>query len=143
IAFAASDDKLRTLNVSTKQTAILDSSRYGGISGVVWSPDSKWIAYTKSDVTRSTDIYVTAASGEEKEPHKLTFDSYSDTNAMFSPDGRKLFFQRVEPGSGNAPNSSQIYSVGLEHLDRDPDVPEEREAEPNQAQPQPEGAEGG
>jgi tricorn protease len=139
IAFAASDDKLRTLNVSTKQTAVLDSSRYGGIGGVVWSPDSKWIAYAKSDVTRTTDIYVIAASGEEKEPHKLTFDSYSDTNATFSPDGRKLFFQRVEPGSGNAPTSSQIYSVGLEHLDRDPDDPEEREAEPNQGPPQPEG----
>ncbi|HEY6247165.1 MAG TPA: S41 family peptidase [Pyrinomonadaceae bacterium] len=140
IAFAASDDKLRTLNVATRQTAILDSSRYGGIGGVVWSPDSKWIAYSKSDVSRTTDIYVIAASGEEKEPHKVTFDSYNEGNPMFSPDGRKLFFQRVEPGSGNAPNSSQVYSVGLEHLDRDPDDPEEREAEPNQPQPQPEGA---
>ena len=144
IAFAASDDKLRTLNVSTKQTAVLDSSRYGSISNVVWSPDSKWIAYAKSDVTRTTDIYVIAASGEEKEPHKVTFDSYSEGNPTFSPDGRKLFFQRVEPGSGNVPNSSQIYSVGLEHLDRDPDDPEEREAETNQPAPQPEGAaEGG
>jgi tricorn protease len=140
IAFAASDDKLRTLNVSTKQTAILDTSRYGSINGVVWSPDSKWIAYAKSDVTRTSDIYVIAASGQEKEPHKLTFDSYSDTNPTFGPDGRKLFFQRVEPGSGNAPVSSQIYSVDLEHLDRDPDDPEEREAEPNQATPQSEGA---
>ena len=140
IAFAASDDKLRTLNVATRQTAILDSSRYGGIGGVVWSPDSKWIAYSKSDVSRTTDIYVIAASGEEKEPHKVTFDSYNEGNPMFSPDGRKLFFQRVEPGSGNAPNSSQVYSVGLEHLDRDPDDPEEREAEPNQPQPQPEAA---
>jgi tricorn protease len=140
IAFAASDDKLRTINVATKHTAILDSSRYGGIGGVVWSPDSNWIAYSKADVSRTTDIYVIPASGEEKEPHKVTFDSYNEGNPMFSPDGRKLFFQRIEPGSGNAPNSSQVYSVGLEHLDRDPDDPEEREAEPNQPQPQPEGA---
>jgi tricorn protease len=137
IAFVASDDKLRTLNVATKQIATLDSSRYGGIGSPVWSPDSKWIAYSKSDVSRTSDVYVIAASGEEKEPHKLTFDSYSDANPRFSPDGRKLFFQRIEGGPANAPNSVQIYSVGLEHLDRDPDDPEEREAEPNQAPPQP------
>lgn len=136
IAFVASDDKLRTLNVATKQIATLDTSRYGGIGSPVWSPDSKWIAYSKSDVSRTSDVYVIAASGEEKEPHKLTFDSYSDANPRFSPDGRKLFFQRIEGGAANAPNSVQIYSVGLEHLDRDPDDPEEREAEPNQAPPQ-------
>lgn len=136
IAFVASDDKLRTLNVATKQIATLDTSRYGGIGSPVWSPDSKWIAYSKSDVSRTSDVYLIAASGEEKEPHKLTFDSYSDANPRFSPDGRKLFFQRIEGGAANAPNSVQIYSVGLEHLDRDPDDPEEREAEPNQAPPQ-------
>ena len=143
IAFVSSDDKLRTLNVGTKQIAVLDTSRYGGLGTPTWSPDSKWIAYSKSDISRTSDVYVIAASGEEKEPHKITFDSYSDTNPRFSPDGRKLFFQRVETGAGNAPSSVQIYSVGLERLDKDPDDPEERDAEASQA-PQPqEGAEGG
>jgi tricorn protease len=144
IAFVSSDDKLRTLNVATKQIAVLDTSRYGGLGAPSWSPDSKWIAYNKSDVSRTYDVYVVAASGQEKEPHKITFDSSNDTNPRFSPDGRKLFFQRIEASGGNTPNSVQIYSVGLEHLDRDPDDPEEREAEPNQAAQQPEGgAEGG
>jgi tricorn protease len=40
-----------------------------------------------------------------------------------------LFFQRLENTGGNAPTSSQIYSVWLEHQDRDPDDAEEREAE--------------
>ena len=84
-----------------------------------------------------------AASGEEKEAHKVTFDSYNETNPRFSPDGRKLYFQRVETSGGNTPNSIQIYSVGLEHLDRDPDDPEEREAEAPQPPPQTEGGEGG
>ena len=144
IAFVSSDDKLRTLNVASKQIAVLDSSRYGGLGTPSWSPDSKWIAYSKSDISRTSDVYVIAASGEEKTPHKVTFDSYSDANPRFSPDGRKLFFQRVELAGGNSVSSVQIYSVGLEHLDRDPDDPEEREAETNQAAQQPEGAgEGG
>ena len=129
IAFSTSDGKLRKVDAGTKQITQLDSSSYGNIGTPVWSPDGKWIAYTKSDVTRTSDIYAIAASGAEKEPHKLTFDSNNDTNPRFAPDGRKLFFQRIEATGGNTPNSVQIYSVTLERLERDPDDAEER-AEP-------------
>jgi tricorn protease len=126
IAFTTSDGKLRKVDVTTKQLAVLDSSNYGNIGTPVWSPDGKWIAYSKSDATRTTDIYAIASSGAEKEPHKLTFDSNSDANPRFALDGRKLFFQRIESSGGAIPNSVQIYSVALERLDRDPDDPEER-----------------
>ncbi len=126
IAFTSSDDTLRKVTVASKKITVLDSSRYGNVGAPVWSPDSKWIAYSKADATRTTDVYLIASSGEEKEPHKVTFDSNNDTNPAFAPDGRKLFFQRVEASGGNAPNSVQIYSVALEHLDRDPDDAEER-----------------
>jgi tricorn protease len=126
IVFTASDDKLRKLNVATKQITELDSSRYGGMGTPVWSPDGKWIAYSKPDMSRTSDLYLISASGEEKEPHKVTFDSNNDMNPAFAPDGRKLFFQRVEASGGNTPNSVQIYSVVLERLERDPDDAEER-----------------
>ena len=74
---------------------MLDTSRYGGFSTPVWSPDGKWIAYSKPDISRTTDIYMIAASGAEKEPHRVTFDSNNDGNPQFGPDGSKLFFQRV------------------------------------------------
>lgn len=129
IAFAASDDKLRQLVVATKQVTILDTSRYGGFSMPVWSPDGKWIAYSKPDASRTSDIYMVAASGEDKESHKVTFDSSNEGNPRFGPDGRKLYFQRVEASGGNIPNSVQIYSVWLERQEKDPDDPETREAE--------------
>jgi len=56
IAFASSDDKLRRLVVATKQLAVLDTSRYGGFSAPVWSPDGKWIAYSKPDISRTSDV---------------------------------------------------------------------------------------
>jgi tricorn protease len=140
IAFTASDDKLRKLVVATKQVTVLDTSRYGGFSAPVWSPDGKWIAYSKQDVSRTSDVYIVASSGEDKEPHKVTFDSSNDGNPRFGPDGRKLYFQRVEGSVGNAPNSVQIYSVWLERQDKDPDDAEEREAEA--PQPAGEGGEG-
>jgi tricorn protease len=146
IAFASSDDKLRKLVVATKQVIDLDSSRYGAFSTPVWSPDGKWLAYSKSDISRTSDIYIISASGAEKEPHRVTFDSYSDGNPQFGSDGRKLFFQRVEPTTGgNQPIATQIYSVWLEKQEKDPDDPEEREnAEPpaGPAAPPAEGGEG-
>ena len=139
IAFTASDDKLRKLVVATKQVTILDTSHYGGFSAPVWSPDGTWIAYSKSDISRTSDVYLIASSGEDKEPHKITFDASNDGNPRFGPDGRKLYFQRAEGSTGNAPNSVQIYSVWLERQDKDPDDAEEREAEA--PQPRPEGGE--
>jgi tricorn protease len=143
IAFTASDSKLRKINVATKQVTVFDSSNYGNIGTPVWSPDGKWLAYTKSDVSRTSDVYLLDASGQDKEPHKITFDSNNDVNPRFAPDGRKLFFQRIESSGGATPNSVQIYSVVLEHLDRDPDDPEERaetEPPPSSAEPAAEGA---
>jgi tricorn protease len=142
IAFASSDDKLRKLVVATKQVTELDSSRYGGFSAPVWSPDGKWIAYSKPDITRTSDIYMISASGTEKEPHKVTFDSSNDAGPRFSPDGSKLYFLRLEPSGNNTP-SVQVYSVWLEKQERDPDDPEERDVREPQATPPPAAGEEG
>jgi len=143
IAFSTSDGRLRKVDLATKTVTELDSSNYGNLSTPTWSPDGKWIAYSKSDVSRTSDIYLIASSGAEKTAHKLTFDSNSDISPAFAPDGRKLFFQRIEATGGNTPNSVQLYSVVLEHLDRDPDDAEERaEAEPSPAMPAEPGSEG-
>ena len=147
IAFTASDSKLRKVNLSTKAVTELDSSRYGNISAPEWSPDGKWLAYSKADVSRTSDIYILDSTGSDKTPHKVTFDSYDERAPRFGPDGRKLFFARTDStggGGGGFGNASvQIYSVWLEKLDRDPDDPEERaETEAAQAPPA-DAAEGG
>ena len=126
IAFVTSNGKLLKVTPATKQVAQLDSSVYGNIGTPRWSPDGKWLAYSKSDITRTSDIYLISTSGAEKEAHKVTFDSSSENNPHFSPDGRKLFFERSEAAGDAARNSVQIYSIALEKLDRDPDDPEER-----------------
>jgi tricorn protease len=142
IAFVASDDKLRKVNVGNKQITELDASHYGNISVPEWSPDGKWLAYSKADESRTTDIYVLASSGQDKTAHKVTFDSYDERAPRFSPDGRKLFFVRNDSvgggggGGGFANGSVQLYSVGLEKLDHDPDDAEDR-AEADNAQPGP------
>jgi tricorn protease len=146
IAFTATDSKLRKITVASKQIVEMDSSRYGNISTPEWSPDGKWLTYSKQDESRTSDIYLLASSGDDKKPHKVTFDSYDERSPRFGPDGRKLFFIRSDNigggGGGGFGNASvQIYSVGLERLDRDPDDPEDRaEAEAPPAPGEGEGA---
>src|SRR5262245_13616729 len=126
IAYTSSDSKLRKHSLETRQTIDLATSKYGNISAPIWSPDGKWIAYYRADQTRDTDVYlVPSAGGEER---KVTFDSYSDLNPRFSPDGRKLFFVRSEGGGfgGGGQSSAQIYAITLEREDRDPNDPEMR-----------------
>jgi tricorn protease len=141
IAFSASDNKVRVVQVASKQVRVLDSSSHGGIGGGDWSPDGKWLAYSKPDHTRTTDIYIIPSAGGD--PRKVTFDAGSDLGPRFSPDGRKLYFIRIDgpPGGGGGQNvSAQIYSMTLERLERDPDDPEER-AEAEAAQAEGQGAE--
>jgi tricorn protease len=129
LAFVSSDNKLRKYSLDSHQTAELATSRYGNIGNPVWSPDGKWIAYSKADQTRNTDVYLISSAGGEE--HKMTFESFNELNPRFSPDGRKLFFVRNEGTGfgGDGERSTQIYSIYLEHQDRDPGDPEER-AEP-------------
>ncbi len=129
LAFTASDNKLRKYSLEGKQTTDLTSSRYGNLSAPVWSPDGKWLAYSRADQTRNNDVYLIPSTGGEE--RKVTFDSSSDLNPRFSPDGKKLFFVRSEGlgggggGGGDRP-SAQIYSIALERLERDPNDPDER-----------------
>ncbi|HEX8090972.1 MAG TPA: S41 family peptidase, partial [Blastocatellia bacterium] len=135
IAFASSDNRLRKYGVESKQTTELASSKYGGISQPTWAPDGKWIAYTKPDYTRTSDVYLIASGGGEE--RRVTFDSSNDLNPQFSHDGRKLYFVRGEGGfgggGGGGAASPQIYAVTLEREERDPNDPEER---PEQAENQ-------
>jgi tricorn protease len=138
IAFNSSDNRLRKYNLDTRQTAELASSKYGNIGSPVWSPDGKWLAYSRPDHTRTGDVYIVSSAGGEE--RKVTFDSYTDLNPQFSPDGRKLYFVRSEGGFGGGGNASaQIYSVTLEREERDPNEPEERSEQAEGQEPAGEG----
>ena len=135
IAFVTSDRKLFTIGVDGKNLKELASSSYGAIGNPAWSPDGKLIAYSKTDVSRSSDIYLIPSNGGEEK--KITFDSASETNPRFSADGTKVYFIRREgDAGGEARPSSQIFCVPLEKLTKDPDEPEQRPdgspAEPGQ-----------
>ncbi len=120
IAFTTSEGKLGTIAAGGGDDKEVDSSKHGSIGRPAWSPDGKWLAYSKPDVTRSTDVYLVPAAGGE--PRKVTFDSNSQRDPRFSADAKKLYFVRVEGEAGGLDRPSVgLFCVPLEKMDKDPE----------------------
>ena len=60
-------------------------------SGLTWSPDNKWLAYSKSDLYANFEIFIQAADNSTK-PVNVTMHPRTETKPVWSPDGSKLGF---------------------------------------------------
>jgi tricorn protease len=131
LAFNTLDDKLFVYDVAAKQIRLAASSTKGNISGAVWSPDGKWIAYSKADASRTTNIYLTPVAGGQE--RVVTFDSDGSRQPKFSADSKKLYFTRSAGGGrggrGGGGGGAQIYVIALEKQDKDPEDTDAAEAD--------------
>jgi len=59
--------------------------------GVAWSPDSKWISYSLSDLNFNREIYIHAIDGSQ-DPVNISLHPRSDRSPVWSRDGSKLAF---------------------------------------------------
>jgi len=59
--------------------------------GVSWSPDSRWLAYSLSDLNFNSEIYIHAADDSRK-PVNFTMHPGTDVAPMWSRDGSKIGF---------------------------------------------------
>lgn len=73
----------------TSQIALLDG--WAQPSGLTWSPDSKWLAYSLPDLYFNSEIYIHAAD-DSKEPVNVSMHPKGDYSPYWSPDGTKLGF---------------------------------------------------
>ncbi|MGB0521912.1 MAG: S41 family peptidase [Flammeovirgaceae bacterium] len=60
-------------------------------SGITWSPDSKWLAYSMSDLNFNSEVYIHAASGDQERVN-VSMHPRGDYGPSWSPDGSKLAF---------------------------------------------------
>lgn len=63
-------------------------------SGVRWSPDGQWLAYSLPDLDFNSEIYIHAADGS-KEPVNVSMHPRSDNSPFWSADGSKLGFLSI------------------------------------------------
>lgn len=60
-------------------------------SGIAWSPDSKWLAYSLPDLEFNDEIYIQAADNSQK-PVDISMHPRGDYAPVWSMDGSKLGF---------------------------------------------------
>ena len=84
------NQSLHFVDIDTKIIIQVDVDSIFEIWDYSWSPDSKWIAYTKHNDNRFSQIYL--YSLKQKKSYPVTENWYNAFNAKFSDDGKYLFF---------------------------------------------------
>ncbi len=82
--------KLKLLNVATGAIKEITKAYSDEIRNYKFSPDSKWITYTKNSPNTNSAIWVyNIATGQNS---KLTNDTFAEHDPVFSKDGNYIFF---------------------------------------------------
>ena len=134
-----SDHKLRRVDVASGKTDIVASSDIGNIGVPQFSPDGKYLSYSKPDNLTRPHVYIKDLdSGAE---HMIGSDEFVESNnARWTPDGKKLLLA----GGVGVPSMAslnrttlQLYSVALTRTEKGPDAGIDTEAEAEAALAEP------
>lgn len=90
IAFSDKDHILWSVAINGGKPQRLDSSSTNDIEHYRWSPDSRWLTYTKTENTGFSSIFV--YDFENKKAHKLSTAAYHDYEPVFDDSGQYLLF---------------------------------------------------
>ncbi len=89
VADIAADGKL------SNEKILIDS--WASPSGVAWSPDNKWLAYSIEDLYFNEDIFIQLVDNSAK-PVNVSMHPRGDSNPFWSADGSKLGFLSSRSG---------------------------------------------
>jgi tricorn protease len=84
------DNNLWLVDVERRTTTKIDSSALGEINDYTWSPDSRWIAYSKPNENRLQSVFLYFLADKTVRP--VTPDIATDYNPVFDPEGRYLYY---------------------------------------------------
>ncbi|NWG12252.1 MAG: PD40 domain-containing protein [Acidobacteria bacterium] len=90
---AYSDKKLRLwyVDMEKKGPVLVDTGEYFARLTASWSPDSRWLAYSKTmDGFGKESLFL--YSLEQKKVDRISEGFYDDSNPVFDPEGKYLYF---------------------------------------------------
>lgn len=90
IMWADKKMRLQFVDVATKKTKLVSQAERWEIKDYVWSPDSKWIAYARTEVETMPKVWL--YSLEQDKHYAVTDGRYDSQRPAFSGDGKYLFF---------------------------------------------------
>ncbi len=82
--------RLRYVDITTKKIVEVDQARRWEIRDYAWSPDSKWIAYSRPEEKGMSKVYLYSLEAGKSYP--VTEGWYDSYSPAFSSDGKYLFF---------------------------------------------------
>lgn len=107
-------------DISKKRSALVDTDEWNMIKGASWSPDSKWLTYSKTCNNGLDSIFIyNVKTGISR---RVTSDFYSDMLPVFGKEGKYLYFysnREFDPVYGDFdeswtyPNATEIYVLYL------------------------------
>ncbi len=90
LAWADKDLHLWYTDIAGKKPAEVDRGRFFEITNYSWSPDSKWIAYDKQNISNFSAVYL--YSLEKKQSTAVTDDLVNSQGPIWDPEGKYLYF---------------------------------------------------
>ena len=127
LIFGSTDKKLYLFSVADGKTGVLTSSTLAQPRGPAFSPDSKWVSFSKQDETLRNHVYIMAVTGGPERRIAEDDLSFSEGSAVWSGDGRFLAYT-VQAGTGGgvastggrAADQMKLMALPLRALDKDP-----------------------
>jgi tricorn protease len=118
-----SDHKVRRVDVDSGKTDVVATSDVAAIGTPQFSPDGKYISYTKSDNLLRQHVWVKQL--ETADERMIASDQFQvSSGAHWTPDGKKLLVIGGISVAGIAQTGrgwpSQLYAVAFSHIDKDP-----------------------
>jgi tricorn protease len=126
LLYTAADKKLYSYSVADAKTSVISSSDLSRIGSVSISPDSKWVAFSKQDRTVRSHVYIAPIAGGEERHLSDERLMYSETNAVWTADGRYIVFTSAEGATsgiasqGGLATTMELWATSLRDQDRDP-----------------------
>ncbi len=90
LAFADRRARLRVVEVETGELIDVDRDSTRDFAHYRWSPDSRWLAYSKTGESQLESLWVWQA--ERNQRLRLTSDATHDTEPVWGRDGELLYF---------------------------------------------------
>jgi tricorn protease len=105
-----------SIDITTGDAAQMTHNDAGGIQSPKFSPDGKWLVYSRSDDYQNSDVYLFNIA--EKKEYNITEHPARDTDGWITPDQKTVVFT-----SNRGDGVSQVYRVSLDRIGEDPDDP--------------------
>jgi tricorn protease len=140
LAYSDGSQTVFVVNRETGRITAADSSDYWEIKKYAWSPDSRYLAYSKHDDHRFSSIFI--YDTEERKVIRVTEGFTDDTEPVWDPEGKYLYFlsdRTINPVLGKIAfgvirdKATKPYLVMLESGQKSPFFPSEPEDEDEDA----------